>query len=682
MSAGSESGWRRALLTVAGVATALLAFYVSLYPLRRFRLALGSDTPVYVWWARRTAALGVRSLLAGGRPGTVTPLVTLSSLLHVRVGTVIAALLPVFGAALALAVAALVDVSVGHERRRFVLVAFVAGVFLSLLVSGYLSTLAFGATFVAALACFASGEPRAAWVAGGALVAAAGLAHPLFLALGGAVAAGACVALLLQAPRGTDRSAMRRHALRITAASLGGAIVAFAILRYVGPGARVATDTSRDAALRAIGLGSESRLSYVRVLERFFPWYRAVAVVGAAALAVPFVRAAAKRREARRPAAERAAVVGAGAMAAWLVVTVGGIVLLVAGTSAPGQRLAAFCLPLPALAGVGLDHLVERRDSRRGRPDRRRTAITAAAVLAYGAIAWSFWGHQQPLISQPTSLQFRAAGAALAAEPAGTPLILVADDRGQRPGFSAPRNLNYLRDSVPSDRIQDVYLFMGSPAELLAGRLSRTGQTEHDRLAARYFRQVEPLLRRTPPPLAVVIENTDAESYAAAFHLPAVAKRSSAFHIAPGVLTLPAAHGTAPVFFAAAQASAFPHDSGTARMSPWTPVLLAPVLLALLWLAGIGWVRASLPFASRTTSAALAPAFAIAAVAFASIAVDALGVRLGGAGGTVAFAAAAAGGLSAWAVRARVGARGRFSGRAAGAPRGARERPPPDPARR
>jgi hypothetical protein len=671
------------------MALALLLFYLWIFPERSFRLAVGSDTPVYLWWARRTGAMGFRALLAGARPGTVGLLAALSNATHTRVGATIAALQPVLGATVGLATGALVEVALGPNRLRFALTGLFTGTFLSLLVPGYLSTLAFGAMFVAGLACVATALDDApglpahmgdggvdgdglsvsrrgvdgwgAVAAAAVLLGGAGLAHPMFLGLGAAILGGAFVALAwgeVRAARTTARSGVRlglrsravrvvprSPATRLAVPAIVGAAVTVGGLVYIGPAARHAVQTSRDSILRTVGLGALSRASYIRVLSRFFPWYRIAVVVAVAATVVFAVR------EARRKGLGLGAgpALFWGAMVAWLAVTVGGIVALFAGTSAPGQRMAAFCLALPVFGAVGVVAW------RRGIRSRRAGSVTVAVIaVAFFVVAQMFWSHAQPLISSTTSLQFRAAGAALAAEPDGTPIVLISDDRSEHPGFSVPRNLNYLRDSVPTDRVQDVSIFMGSPSELLLGRASATGAPEHDRMARLFAGQVEPKLHRSPTPLAVVLQSVDPEAYASVFHLPAVQRNPIAYRIGPGVMTIPRYRGTAPTFFAAAQAFAYPNDSGTTRFTPWTPVWLAPLLLVLLAAAGWPWARISLPRGEPMVWMALSPALGAAALAVVGMAVDGAGLRLAEGGGLVAWGAVAGGGLAALgALRAR-----------------------------
>ncbi|GEM_PF-1700449 len=655
----------RAAWLIGGSALFLLLFYLLLYPVHGFRLALGSDTPVYVWWSRRTGDVGMRSLLAGSRPGIDAVLASLEGVIRVRVGWLVAPMAPVLAIALSLATAAFVDSCLGRDRTRFVLVALFTGAFLSLMVPGYLSTLAFGSAVVAALACQVAGiplepGPAASWVpfvASGGLVGAAGLAHPLFLGLGGVLVAGGLVGLVPAVRRDLAAGVplIRTPAFRIAIGSAAGLGVTGAGLLYLGHAAKASVDTSRDSVLRRVGLGKLSQQSYVRVIIRFFPWYRIATVL--AFLALPFVPLPRRIRSGpsgRAGASDRARFFW-GSMLAWLAITVGCIVALLAGTSAPGQRMAAFCLALPVLGAIGV--------VRFGRPmvrtaRRRRAALAAPAVAAilFLSVGWMFWSRQQPLLIASTAAELRAAGAALQAEPPGTPLILVNDDRVLRPAFDWPRTMNYLRDSVAAERVPDVHLYVGTPQGLLSGRVALTGIAEHDRVARAYWREVQSLLHRTPPPLAIVLENADPESFAAAFRLPDLQQDPAAYQIAPGVLALPGLTGGVPVPVLAAQShEGVPHGSGTSLMSSWLPLWTGALILLILTGLGWSWARAALPdSADELTRLALAPAFGLAALGLASFVPDAAGIRLSGAGGLVAAGIALAGGILA--MRARRGA--------------------------
>jgi hypothetical protein len=100
----------------------------------------------------------------------------------------------------------------------------------------------------------------------------------------------------------------------------------------------------------------------------------------------------------------------------------------------------------------------------------------------------------------------------------------------------------------------------------------------------------------------------------------------------------------------------YPSDSGTARFAPWAPTWLAPIVVAILFLGGWPWARLALVGAAPRVRAALSPAFGLAAIAIASIAVDAAGLRLARTGGLVTLIVAPSLGfllLAAGSVRRR-----------------------------
>src|SRR5207247_2256204 len=145
-----------------------------------------------------------------------------------------------------------------------------------------------------------------------------------------------------------------------------------------------------------------------------------------------------------------------GAMAGWLLLTAGAVVVLLAGASPPAQRLADVCLPLPILAGIGLSSV-------RPRSTRLGTALVAGGTVLFVAVAWGAWVSSKPLATPGQLAQLRTVGAALGRLPAGTPVVLVMDDQGDKPGLRVTRFANDLRDAVPAARIPDVHVFVGSP---------------------------------------------------------------------------------------------------------------------------------------------------------------------------------------------------------------------------
>jgi len=614
----------------------LLAFYVSLYPIKGFRVAIGSDTSVYVWWARYAGATGLGSLWVG-RPGTVGLLAALSKALGQPVSAVAASMGPVMAVTAGLSMAALVQSALGSSRLRFALSALLTGTFLSLLVGGYLSTLAFGTLFIAALACLSEGLEEGDWrpiAAACILLGAAGLAHPQFLLLGWALVLGGLVALVPPMNRGLangERFA-RTSVGRVVLAGGGGLMVtavgvgAAALAGGIGPGLTV--DTSRDGVLRRTGLSRMVRDSYREKLVHDFPWHRAAAFPG---LALTALAGCGETRRARHSRGDGRNLFW-GVLIAWLVVTAGAVIALLLGLPVPGQRLAAFCLPLPALAAVGLSRVHERFRARGG-----KVAVVALAVgLGLFLVpAWLGWGNQRPVVPPEALSQATVAGRALAGQPPGTPLVLVGDIRTGKPGFLVVRYANYLRGAVPGHRAPDVHVFVGSVGDFMEGRPTLTGHPEHDRIARSYWANLGTVLTRDP--VAVSMQSFHEDTYLAAAQLP------GASLIGPGVVVLPGFGGPAAV-----PGSDSPDGSDLPEegpLSPWTPVWLSPILLGLVAAVGWPWSRLALGSSIPLLQVALAPAFGLAAVGVASLLADAAGLRLSGTGGFAALAAAMVGAL-------------------------------------
>ena len=632
---------RRATLLV-GAALAVVAFYVAAYPLHGYRVALGSDTPVYVWWSRYAGASGLGGLGTGPRAGIIGPLAVLSTITHIPEADLVASLGCVLAVSVALAMGVFVEAALGRSDGRFALTVVLTGTFLSLLVPGYFSTLAFGSAFVAGLATLTLGLETKGWMtvgAAAALFGAAGLSHGLFLVLGAVVVSGGMIALAGPARRAVSegRRMIDTPLARTGVAAAGGVTVAAVGLGLMGSLTDVASSgsdrlaTARDTVLRRLGLASLLESSYRRKLVHDFPWYRALTVIGAAAL--PFVSQGrrALADDGRRSARSR---LFWGCMAAWLAVTVTGVVALLLGLATPGQRLAAFCLPLPVVAAIGLWAVLGEREGMR-----RSVGLAAVVIVAvgYGIVAWMSWNAQTALVTPAAIQQSRDVGAALARQPAGTPLILVVDSRDDKPGLFVVRSLNYVRAGVPAARVPDVHPFVGDARDLVAGRPTLTGHREHDAMATAFWRELQPLLSRRP--LAVSIAGFDAAGYRAARALP------GAVPLGPGVVAVPGFTGDpcAPTCDPTTKALSEP---GPGPFSPWLPVWSGLMMLGLLTLVGIPW---SLGVGQGRL--ALGPPLGLVALGLSAVVIDAAGLRLSGAGGWVAFGLALAGGLIVLAVR-------------------------------
>src|SRR5205823_12683849 len=158
---------------LGAVAVALVVFFLGLYPLRGFRLAVGSDAPVYLWWSRLAARQGLSAV--GARSGLPALALMLSSVLHVPLMQVLGGLGAALGTGVGLAAAGLVRAGIrGWNPSRSAtaasaLAGILAGTFSVHLVEGYFATLAFVVVFLAALAALAVGTRTGAAGAAGLL---------------------------------------------------------------------------------------------------------------------------------------------------------------------------------------------------------------------------------------------------------------------------------------------------------------------------------------------------------------------------------------------------------------------------------------------------------------------------------------------------------------------------------
>ena len=184
------------------------------------------------------------------------------------------------------------------------------------------------------------------------------------------------------------------------------------------------------------------------------------------------------------------------------------------------------CLPLPILAALGA--------TADGAP-RGRAAAAARLILLAGLIFlvpryWLSWASQMPNSADAVA-GARGVGLVLARQPTGTPLIVVVDERRVSLSFQFTRYANYLRDAVPPARVPDVFVFVGTVPDFLAGRPTITGNTEHDRLAVDSWNRIRSELDR--PALAVVFSSFDPEGYRQALAL------DGSRLLTPGVIGLP-----------------------------------------------------------------------------------------------------------------------------------------------
>jgi len=607
--------WPAALTWCGAAALVLLGVFLAHPLLEGHRLPLGPDAPVYVWWARFVDVEGLEAVRRPGTPALILPLTTLllTEPLHV-----VAALEPVLAMAVGLAGGALVESALGPDRVRFAITALLTGAFAGLLAAGWLANLMLAALFLVALAAFALAERswRAVMFAAGCL-AAAGIAHSLFLAVALAIVAGTVLLLapgafrrIRRGERPFDTAAMR---LSIGAAAGGG--VSLLALGPLAGGSGAPGDTSQDQVFR--GLGMRETLTE-RYRERVWGDARRVAspAVAAVAGAAWLGRLEAVGDERRRYA---------GALAAsWVAVTAVGVGVLWATGLAPPGRFLTFAYVLPLTAATAAAAALRRRGW-------IRVAGAAAAAAVAATSLWG-WYRQTPFMSERELESVEAVAPVLKSLPPDTPVVVVVDTEEFAAAFHVARFGNVIRAALPAERIADTYLFVGGPEDVLAGRPgTRSEDPEYRGLAEAYLERVRPLLDQAA---ILVLAPFNPQGFADARRLGAEVSEDAVLLRAPEGIA-PGAAGNGPIGISPAA---------------WAGLaLLAAIVLALL---GGGWAAWGLPGTGPLPALAAAPAAGLGVLILGGLAADRLSLSLAHGGAAIAGTLALVGYLLAARYRA------------------------------
>jgi hypothetical protein len=439
--ASIAAGRRADLAALAAVGAVLLV--VVLYPTmdRDLRFGMGPDVPVYIWWGRAAAELGVDAV--PDRPGIVALFPALGGTLGTGAVATQAGLQYALVLVVGLASAGLAAAG-GARRLAWLLSGILAGLFATFLAAGYVSNLTMAALFLAALVALASGRRRGLTASIG-LLAAAGLAHPQFLLVGTVVIVLSAVFARLQG--------LHEESGRALLVVVGGWVLAAAgllIARVGGPA--IVADTSKDALLRRVGLEADLRSLFVdrfaRSWDRYAPWaLLPLAALGVGAL--PHEPAGGKVRR---------------LLAAWLAVTLLGVPLAIISGRFPPDRVVTFSFCLPILAALGFSRLIAVRLV--------RPLPVVIAIVALAAIAWPVveaWNEKRVFVKRPQLEQLVAAGRVAATTGLGTPLVFVVNDMDEPPLFHLTFTGNVVRSGVPASRIQDVRVLPGPLRDTPAG---------------------------------------------------------------------------------------------------------------------------------------------------------------------------------------------------------------------
>jgi hypothetical protein len=596
---------------LSGIAVGIVVAMLSLYAVRGFRFPLGADAPVYLWWARLASVDGLSAV--GSRPGVPALLLMLSGTLRAPLTAVTAALEAVLAAIVGLAATALVRDRAGVWRWSWTLAGVLAGTFAVHLAVGYLASLTFAGLFLAAAALlFDRIAKNAHIVAAAVLLGAGGLAHPIFFGVGaGILLLTALIVFLQRRGAGLDQ----RDAARIVGATLGaGAILGFGMLALLPGPAPIDAITSKDGFLRRAGLGGElAHLYRERLLQHWTRYVEWISIpLGVAGFA-----------DVDDDLLQRFFL-------SWFAVLAGGVAFCLATGLAPADRLVTFGFVIPILAALGVSKVFAWL---RSRSTALAWVVSVALVGAMLAGAGITWWRQKPYMAPREVAEATAAGRAAADLPRGNPLVFIVDNTDATAAFLAPRVENVIRTAMPPDRIRDVYVYVGTLENYLAGRPTLRGDPEFDALSRTYLARIKAAGIQAGEGSGPFILSSFAPAEYAAAGLP--------FSVGPGVKL----YGVFP------PRGPLPGFDSLQPASPLLTFATAAGELVLLFIVGFGWAR----IASRDPvhAFALAPVCGVAAVILFGIALERIGLPLTGAGAPAISVVAAACGYALWWWRRR-----------------------------
>jgi len=601
----------RTWATAAGLAlAAALIGLVYLWPVLsgQIRVPGGYDTPKYLWRANLVEHEGFEALTA---PDIVAlkPLPeraafpVLASLVHGTTGVAPLQLLYV----LPTVVAVVIGLGAAAFARRclgepgWAAPVFAVAVAVSLVVArtaiGYTDQLLFqGISVAAAIAAVlvAVGEATPALAVG--ILLAGFFAHWIFALVFVAILV---LASLLATPlwRTDRRAGQRRRELPsmrlavVAAVALALAVAAYAAFVAIEhpPAPAVAHLSKKILAIKYARYAGNLKL----------PLLLAAAFAGGAAAWF-----------ARRP--DRRRSVALVVVYAWAGVGVAGVIAYRwLGLAIPAYRLLLAALGLSFLVAAlltSLPALIERALARTGTASRARRGVAASigvAAVAAGLVAttwvtYDLWRQRIPSFTEGQAQQASAAGWYLEHHPKGPAIIVVSS-----PAYA--KLDRDVRSMMPPSQITRPRLFIGAVADLLLGVPTPAESRRFTLESERTFRDVKPLLSQDPIIIAL-------SAFGRSFDAPIPGDE-----IAPGV-TVVRGPGTG-------TRNAPPVDiyPGNARV-----VADALLVLAMLWLAGLGWSR-RLIGPRRLAVASAAPAVGLAALALFGVVLGVAGVPLGGA---------------------------------------------------
>jgi hypothetical protein len=314
---------------------------------------------------------------------------------------------------------------------------------------------------------------------------------------------------------------------------------------------------------------------------------------------------------------------------AWALVTAAGLLGLAVTGDGPANRVLPFAFFVPILAAVGFHRVMRAEEGRRFR--RAGACLAATVILGAGLYAWV---DRPPYVEEAELLAARGAVRSIAHLPPGTPLVFVVDTTEDAAGFHVVRFSNVIRMELPAERVRDLRIAVGRPTDYLAGRPTRMGDLEHDRISQATVADTADLAHRGA---VLVVQPFNTSGYGEAVALGTV--------VAPDVVSLRGGRAI----------GAPGHAEERPGLGPGPLVLLSIASLAILWVLGAGWARWALPGTGTLAIASAAPSAGLAVAVFGAFAADRLALAAGGPGGPAATIVLGALGYAAAALGRRAG---------------------------
>jgi hypothetical protein len=489
-------GW----LGMAVVVPVILLIYLQVYPRWGWLVPAGADATTYIWRTNVVIAEGLPSL-AGSSPypfdangsnpdRPATPL--LGALIDGTLGVRpwdLAVALPAVGAVI-VAVTFVGVALVGMKEPRWTapIYALVGGLSgsVQLVANGYFDTLlVLGLLLVVATSVLLAADDRRAILPGALMLSTAFAVHWLFASLFTAIVLcfSATLAVWSLARARTDRRDLGPAVRTGSIALLGGASgLALTLLR---PGSAWPAGRGRSGY-------AEKLTIWLRRLR--LPWFAAPCAIGAGALVVP--SDVSRRR----------------ALLFWAVWTLPSLLAYLAfqvGFVLPAHRIVGYAIPVWLLLGAGVVWLARSGWVSSGRlgPVARRAAralVVSSVLVVSIAYAWRAgvdWieGSVPAYHDGAVVSALKAASGYLQGLPEGTPVIVPVLFGGAEEMFGVVPALRRLRAAVPPRLADDLFVYLGSPDELLAGVPTLRGDPVFDAVSQRYWDALVPILRRGDP---------------------------------------------------------------------------------------------------------------------------------------------------------------------------------------